>query len=172
VVDALRPRSTGSVGDELGEHLGVRRGGELDALLGELVTQPARVGEVSVVAEHQLVAFRASEDRLHVREGVRAGGAVAGVADRGSWRPVGVIAALEAQERLLVEDAADQTEALMERQACPVADGDAGRFLAPVLEGVEPDVGQSCDRLAWRPDADDAALLVRPAVDVERLGDG
>ncbi len=50
----------------------------------------------------------------------------------------------------------------MWRLSCAaVADGDAGRLLAAVLEGVEPDVGQAGDRRAGRPDADDAALLAR-----------
>ena len=143
VVDALRPGPPRGMGDELGEDLGVRGRDELDTLLGELVAEPARVGEVAVVAEHQLAAIGARVDRLDVGQRVRAGRAVAGVADGRVRGGVPPSPSVEAAKRLLVEDAAHQPEALVQHQPLSVADGDAGRLLAAVLEGVKPDVGEA-----------------------------
>ena len=42
-----------------------------------------------------------------------------------------------------------------------VADGDAGRLLAAVLQRVEPEVGQFGDLFTGRPDAEDAAGVLR-----------
>ena len=55
------------------------------------------------------------------------------------WRRGRIVAAVEAMERLLVEDAADQPEALVQAQPRTVADGDARRLLAAVLERMQPD---------------------------------
>ena len=161
VVDPLRPRPPRRVGDELRQDLGVRGGCELDALLAELVAQPARVRQVAVVAEHQLAAIGLDIHRLDVREGVRAGRAVAGMADRRLRRRGRIVAAVEAVERLLVEDAADQPEALVQAQPRTVADGDARRLLAAVLERVQPDERGARHWRARPPHAHDAALLAR-----------
>jgi hypothetical protein len=83
------------------------------------------------------------------------------VSDGRLRRPRPLVTALEAVERLLVEDAGHQAEPLVEREFDPIADRDAGRFLPAVLERVETDVGQPRDRPARRPDADHAALLAR-----------
>ena len=75
------------------------------------------------------------------------------------------------REHLLVEDLADQAEVLEHHGAPPVGDGDAGGLLAAVLQRVEPVVGELGDVLAGRPDAEDAALLVRTGVVLEVLVD-
>ena len=80
---------------------------------------------------------------------------------------VGLVTALQAEQRLLIEDATHQAEALVEGEASAIGDGDASRLLSAVLERVQPDVGQARDRLARRPDADDAALLARTVWVVE-----
>jgi hypothetical protein len=159
--DAMRPRPSRRVRDELHEDLGVRAGGELDALLGQLVAQPARVREVAVVAEHHLAEVALCVHRLHVRKRVRARGAVPGVADRRDVRSTVLGLGLEACQGLLVEDAAHEPEALVQGQPISVRDGDSGGLLPAVLERMESDVGHANDRLARSPDPHDAALLAR-----------
>jgi hypothetical protein len=161
VVDALRPRAAGRVGDELGQHLGVRRRAKLNTLLGELVAQPPRVGEVAVVAQHQLAQVGAHVDRLDVRQRVRPGRAVPGVADGRQRRRAMLGITLQPRQRLLVEHAADEAEPLVEAELRAVGDGDPGRLLATVLERVKADIRHARDRGAGRPDTDHAALLAR-----------
>ena len=60
-------------------------------------------------------------------------------------------------ERGLVEDLRDQAHVLVDQDLAAVADRDAGRLLAAVLQGVEAEVGQLGDVLAGGPDAEDAA---------------
>ena len=174
VVDALRPGSARRVRDQLGQHLGVGGGCELDPLLGQLVAQPACVGEVAVVAEHELAAIGLGVHRLHVRQRVRAGRAVARVADgrlrrarRGRRRPRGGASVSSSKTPLT------RPSRLWRLSCAAVADRDAGRLLAAVLERVKPDVGQARDRRAGRPDADDSALLARAVglVDGQRVAD-
>ena len=69
--------------------------------------------------------------------------------------------AAQAGQRRLVEDLGDQAEILVDDDAGAVADGDAGRLLAAVLQGVEAVVGELGDVLAGSPDAEHAALLPR-----------
>ena len=86
----------------------------------------------------------------------RAGRGVARVADRE--------VALERVERRLVEDLRDQAHVLVDQDLAAVADRDAGRLLAAVLQGVEPEVGQLGDVLPGRPDTEDAAGVLRALV--------
>ena len=76
-------------------------------------------------------------------------------------------------ERGLVEDLRDQAHVLVDEDLAAVADRDAGRLLAAVLQGVEAEVGQLGDVLAGRPDPEDAAgvlgaLVLRVEVVVRR----
>ena len=96
------------------------------------------------------------ERRLGVLPGAGAGRGVARVPDRD--------VALERVERRLVEDLRDQAHVLVDQDLPPVADRDAGRLLAAVLQGVEPEVGQLGDFLAGGPDAEDAAGVLRALV--------
>ena len=74
-------------------------------------------------------------------------------------------------ERGLVEHLRDQAHVLVDQDLAAVAHRDAGRLLAAVLEGVEPEVGQLGDVLAGRPDAEDAAgVLGSLVVRVEGRG--
>ena len=72
--------------------------------------------------------------------------------------------ALERGERGLVEDLRDQAHVLVDQDLAAVAHRDAGGLLAAVLEGVEAEVGQLGDVLARRPDAEDAAGVLRALV--------
>ena len=72
--------------------------------------------------------------------------------------------ALQGGESGLVEDLADQAEVLVDEHERAVADRDAGGFLAAVLQRVEAEVGELGDLLARRPDAEDAARVLRAGV--------
>ena len=118
--------------------------------VGQLVDEAGQVvgvDQVAVVAERDRPVRGRPERRLRVLPGARPGRGVARVADRE--------VALERVERGLVEDLRDQAHVLVDQDLPAVADRDAGRLLAAVLEGVEPEVGQLGDVLARRPDAED-----------------
>ena len=72
--------------------------------------------------------------------------------------------AAQGGQGLLVEHLGHQSEVLEHDDLAAVGDGDTGRFLAAVLQRVEAVVGQFGDFLAGRPDAEDAALLLRSLV--------
>ena len=65
--------------------------------------------------------------------------------------------AAQAGQGRLVEDLGDQAEILVDHHAGAVADRDAGRLLAAVLQRVEPEVGELRDLFPGRPDTEDAA---------------
>src|SRR5205085_2848567 len=125
---------------------------EADAALGEQLPQAPRVDDVAVVGDGDLAALALYDHRLRVAEDARTGGGVAGVADGGH--------AVEAVQRVLVEDLADQPHALVAAEGLPVGDGDAGALLAAVLQRKEAEVGQASHILAGGEDAEDAALVL------------
>ena len=57
-----------------------------------------------------------------------------------------------------IEDLADEAHTGVAGQGLAVGRDDAGRFLASVLEGVEPEVGQP-DGLLMSPDAEEPAVM-------------
>ena len=70
-------------------------------------------------------------------------------------------------EVALVEDLRDQAHVLVDQDLLAVADGDAGRLLAAVLQGVEAEVGELGDLgrvvagAVTGPDAEDPAGVLR-----------
>src|SRR3954466_5474500 len=156
-----QPRVVGRRLDVAGvqRQLTIRVGQVLDQLL-----QLVGVDEVAVVAERDGPVSRGAERGLGVLPGAGPGGRVARVADRE--------VALERVERGLVEDLRDQAHVLVDQDLPAVADRDAGRLLAAVLERVETEVGQLRDVLAGGPDPEDAAGVLRsPVVGVEVEGE-
>ena len=139
-------------GDERGDDLAVGRGAERDALLAQLLVQLDDVDEVAVVAERDLAPVGAV-DRLGVLPRVRAGRAVADVADRH--------VPLQRAQLLLVEDLVDQALVAHRHDVAVLRRGDAGRLLAAVLERVEREVGVPRDLATGRDYAEDAALIAR-----------
>ena len=107
------------------------------------------VGEVAVVPEREAGVADRAVDRLRVAPAARPGGRVAHVAD-------GEVA-LERGEAALVEHLRDQPHVLRHGDGLAVAHRDAGRLLAPVLEGVEAEVGEVGDGLTGRVHAEHAA---------------
>ena len=124
----------------------------------ELGGQLGGVDEVAVVAERELAVADAAEHRLGVAPRARAGGRVAGVAD-------GEVAG-ERGQRAVVEHVGHEAHVLDDGDVLAVADRHARRLLAPVLQGVEAEVGQVGDRLARGVHAEDAARLLRRVVPV------
>ena len=121
-------------GDHRGDDLRVGRAPEVDSLVAQAVVELDRVDQVSVVGEGQLAAVVAP-DRLGVLPGAAAGGRVPDVADRhrAGQRP----------ELLLVEYLGDEAGIADRRDVATLAGRDPGRFLPPVLECVEAEVGES-----------------------------
>ena len=94
-------------------------------------------------------------DGLRVAPGARARRRVADVADRQ--------VTLERRELALVEDLRDEAHVLDDGDGLAVADRDAGRLLAPVLQGVDAEVREVGDGLARCVHAEDATRVLRTA---------
>ena len=144
-------------GEHQREHLGVAGGGEPEATVEQFVAQRRCVDEVAVVGHRQRAVHRLDEEGLDVAVGVGPRGAVAGVADR--------VVAGEGRHRLGGEHAVHQSRVLVEPDPVAVADGDAGGFLAAVLQCEQTEERELCHAFAVRgADAEDAALLARRVV--------
>ena len=129
---------------------------ELDGHLGDQLLQLTGVGQVAVVAQRDGSVGGRPEGRLRVVPGAGTGRGVARVTDRE--------VPLERRERGLVEDLRDQAHVLVDEDLVAVADRDAGRLLAAVLQRVEAVVGELRDLLARRPHAEDATGVLGCAV--------
>src|SRR5918993_1519866 len=152
-----------------GRYVGrVRRRVELQAVFCQAIPQPLSVYEVAVVGNGHVYVAATAELRLGVLPGSRPGRRVADVAE-------GQVSGLEGRQAWSVEDLRDETHVAHRGRALPVGDGDAGRFLAPVLEGVEPEVRalSQLPRELAGVEAEDTARLLRfafriPVVYVKR----
>ena len=152
--------------DEMEDHLGV--GGRLadGALLDQPVAQGERVGEIAVMGEREAAGVEIDEERLHVAQDRIAAGRVADMAD-------GHVAFQALDHRPRGEMVADEADAALGMEVVAVEADDAGRFLAAMLEGMQPERGQR-RRVGMVEDAEDAALLVQPVLfepaQIGRLG--
>ena len=159
LLHALRPGPAGGVGDQLGQHLGVAGGDELHAL-------PVRSSRSQVaLVRLPLWPSISSPGRRRRRPAARWGASCCQWSSSGCgrWRsgPPLPSVALQPGDRLLVEDLAHQAQPLVQREPRAVAGGDPGRLLAAVLQRVQADVGEAGHWVAWRVDADHAALFAR-----------
>ena len=125
-VPALRVR------DELDDDLGVGSGLEVGAVALEPRAQVAEVDQVAVVGDGDEALGGVDADGLRIEQSRVAGGGVARVAD-------GHVAG-ELGEHVVGEDFGDQAHALDVGEVLAVGGGDAGRFLAAMLQGVEGEV--------------------------------
>ena len=142
------------VGQQLGHQVAVAGdGARQHAGLGR---QRLGVDQVAVVAEGEGVGADVAVDGLGVAPVARPGRRVAVVAD-------GQVAGQRGQGAV-VEGVGHEAHVLDHRDGLAVADRHAGRLLAAVLQGVEPQVGEVGHRLAGGVDAEDAAGLVRGVV--------
>ncbi len=64
----------------------------------------------------------------------------------------------------LVEDLGHQAELLVDHDALAVADRDARGFLAPVLQRVQPVIGELCDFLAAGEGPENTAGILRAGI--------
>src|SRR5215469_2826643 len=95
------------------------------------------VDEVAVVAESQAGRRRGPEGGLRVVPDGRSGGRVPAVAHRD--------VSVQRVQHGLVEDLRHQAHVLVDHDPGPVADGNAGRLLAAMLERVQAVVSKLCD---------------------------
>src|SRR5450432_3268232 len=148
VGDAVRqivlPRARDQVDDALG--VGGRR--EDRALGLEALAQLAGVDEVAVVAERDRPARVVDGDGLRVLLGRVTGRRVAHVTD--GRRPGQV------REAIGREDVVDVPHLAHVAQVVAIRRDDAGRFLAAMLQGIQPEV-REVRRLRMSVDSDDAA---------------
>src|SRR5699024_12477827 len=71
---------------------------------------------------------------------------------------------LQELEITFVEHLGDQAHVSVDENLLAVAGGDAGGLLYPVLQGVEPEVGEFGGFLAGGPDSDHTAFVPRSEV--------
>jgi hypothetical protein len=146
-----------AVGQQRAQDVGVgrrRRGGALgdQPLVAGTRGELGGVDQVAVVPQRNPGAGRGvAEDRLRVFPRRVARGRVAAVAD-------GDVARHGAQ-RLLVEHLADQAEVLEDQHLGSIGDGDAGGFLAAMLQRVQAVIGEFGDVLARGPDPEYTAFF-------------
>jgi hypothetical protein len=76
---------------------------------------------------------------------------------------------LERTERGFVEDLGHEAHVLEDKDLGAVADRDSRGFLAPMLEGVEPEVRELGDLFAGSPDTEDAAGVLGALLTGEQI---
>ena len=119
--------------DELDDDFRVRCGLEECAFALQMHAQVAKVHQVAVVRDRNQAFGRLHADGLRIEQRRVAGGRIARVPD-------GHVA-FEARDHIVGEDLGDEAHALNVRKVRAVCGGDAGGFLAAMLEGVEGEVG-------------------------------
>ena len=140
---------------QMHDHFGVAGGLENGAAMFESAAQLAGIGEIAVVRQGQLALVAIDDDGLRVGERGVAGGGVARVAHgRGAG---------QAGEHLGLKDLLHQAHALFQVQRGAIGRDDAGRFLAAVLQGVEPQIGE-LGGFGMAEDAADTAVIVEVIV--------
>ena len=149
-VDQIDEVAPAVPGHEVDDNLGVHGGLEDGALLLQAAADLAGIGEGAVVADgdHQTAVLH--HEGLGVDEHGGAGGGIAHVADG------------QMPRQLIqdggVEDLGHQPQAPMHADPGAVAGDDAAGLLAPVLEGVEAEVGDA-GRVRVPVNAEDAAVF-------------
>jgi hypothetical protein len=139
-------------GDQVDEHLAVHRRLEQAAAADQGAAEGGGVGEVTVMGDGEPAEFEIGEQRLDVAKDGFAGGGVAVMAD-------GAAAGQGGDDAGVGEIIADQAEALVVVEAVAVEGGDAGGFLAAMLERVQAEGGDG-GGVRHVPDAEDTAFLM------------
>ena len=116
------------------------------------VGQRLGVHEVAVVPERELEPADVAVDGLRVPPGARARRRVARVPDGG--------VAGEARERAVVERVRHEAHVLHDGEGMAVAHRHARRLLPPVLQRVQPEVGEVSDVVTGRVDTEDPARFL------------
>jgi hypothetical protein len=130
------------------------RTARVEAQLAHAAGEVGGVDEISVVRQRDRGTRRGCLDGgLSVLPRRAAGGGIARMPDR-------EIAA-QAGQGGFVEDLRHQAEILVDDDAGAVADGHAGRLLAPMLQRIEPVVGELGHIFARGPDTEDTTCVSR-----------
>ncbi len=141
----------GGFGQEVDDDFRVSRRLKYMTMLFVLGAEEGGVDEIAVMSDgdgaHEILA----EEGLGVAEFGGAGGGVADVADGG-------VASQIFLEHARFEDLGNQAHSGVAVDGGPVGDGDAGGFLAAVLEGEEALVGDG-GGFARAPDGEEAAFF-------------
>ena len=121
-------------GDEMKNDF--RIGGRLEdrAVLHEIAAQGHAVGEIAVVGDGETARAQLGEQRLDIAQDRLARRRIAHMADRRA-------AGQALDRRGAREMFADQTETAFGIESVTVEGDDAGRFLAAMLQGVQPERG-------------------------------
>ena len=143
-------------GDQVDDHLGIGGGLEYAAMGDEIGAQRERVGEVAVVRDAEPAEGEVGEERLDVAHFGCALRGIAVVADRG-------VAFQRVDHLARREDVADPAERPVRVEERAVSADDAGRFLPPVLQGVQAERGMGRG-VGVPEDAEDPALLAQLVV--------
>ena len=138
-------------GHEVDDDLGVHGGLEDGAALFQAAADLPGVGEGAVVADGDHLAAVLHHEGLGVDEHGGAGGGIAHVADGQVPR--------ELIQDPGVEDLGHQPQAPVHADPFAVAGDDAAGLLAPVLEGVEAEIGEP-GRVGMPVNAEDAAVFL------------
>ena len=153
----------GAPRDQMDDDLGV--GGRLKdrARRDQLAPQRQRIGQVAVMGERQAAGIDIGEERLHIPQRGFAYRRIADMADSGRARQA-------VDDGLLVEVVADEPEAALGVEPVAIEADDAGRFLSPVLEGMQAESGQGRG-IGMIEDAENAAFFMQLiAVEVQSSG--
>ena len=142
----------GVLGKQSGDDLRVGRAREDMAATQQVLAQLVGVDQVAVVGQRDEGAVARAGEGLGVADLVGARGRIAHVPD-GQFPGQGL-------EGLLREDLRDETHVLVDDEARPVRDGDAGRFLAAVLQREEGEEGEPGHIHLGSVDAEHPTLVV------------
>ena len=93
------------------------------------------INQIPVVGDGEAAAGVSDAERLGVDEDGRAGGGIAHMSNTEMT--------LQAGKNIFVENFAHQPHTLMMAHQSTIADTDAGTLLAPVLEGIEAEIGKA-----------------------------
>src|SRR5215203_4921582 len=110
---------------------------ESEAVLSQAIPQLPGVHEVAVVGDGHVHVTATTELGLSILPRGGAGRRVADVAKS-------EVSGLKSRQARSIEDLRDEAHVAHRGRALAIRDGDAGRFLAPVLESVEPEVRALC----------------------------
>ena len=134
------------------DQFGIGGGGEFTGQVIQGGTQLRGIDQIAVVGQGERAQAGHQQHGLGIADLAAAGGGIAVVADGQLAR--------HALQHLLVKHLAHQAHVLVQAHPGLVEDGDSCRFLAPVLQGVEAEVGEVGHRLAWGQHGEDTARLL------------
>ena len=136
-----------------GDQFRIGGGGEFIRQMLQGPPQLGGVHQVAVVSQGKGPEPGHQHHGLGVADLAAAGGGVAVVPNRQVPR--------HAIQHLLIEHLADQAHVFMEAHPGALKDSDAGRLLPPMLQGVEPEVGEVGNGLTRSHHGEDAASFLR-----------